>query len=59
MKRAKDFPRILLYREHTDMRKQSLGLARLVESELKENPFNACLFVFGSVAAVVTCARVM
>lgn len=46
MKRAADFPRILLYRGPADMRKQSLGLAKLVEAELPESPFEECLFVF-------------
>ena len=46
MKRATDFPRILLYRGIADMRKQSFGLAKLVEEELEESPFSDCLFVF-------------
>lgn len=46
MKRSSDFPKILLCREPTDMRKQSAGLAEVVETSLKENPFSDCLFIF-------------
>ena len=46
MKRARDFPNILLCRDHTDMRKQSNGLAEVVESVLGKNPFADTLYIF-------------
>lgn len=46
MKRAQDFPRILLHRGPCDMRKQAYGLAEVVEGHMKESPFSACLFIF-------------
>ena len=46
MKRASQFDRILLYKQPTDMRKQINGLAEMVESILKEDPFADHLFVF-------------
>ena len=46
MKRAKDFPQVLLCRSYTDMRKQSNGLAEIVESYLGKDPFAETLFVF-------------
>jgi len=46
MKRADDFPKILMFRGHADMRKQAIGLADVVQQVMKENPFNDCLFLF-------------
>lgn len=46
MKRASDFPKILICTEPTDMRKQSVGLSIIVESHLKEKPFGEYLFIF-------------
>ena len=46
MKRARDFRRILIFKGPMDMRKQSNGLAEVVEDIMKENPFEDCLFLF-------------
>ena len=46
MKRASQFKKIFLYKHPTDMRKQIVGLAEMVESVLKEDPFSDLLFVF-------------
>ena len=48
MKKASAFPKILLYRLPTDMRKQSNGLASVVEAELGENPFSETMFIFSN-----------
>lgn len=37
---------IYLYREPVDFRKQSLGLAAIVEQELGSNPFSGSLYAF-------------
>ncbi len=37
---------IYLYREPVDFRKQSNGLAAIVERELGHNPFSGCLYAF-------------
>jgi len=39
-------PLIFLYRYPVDFRKQSAGLAAIVEQELDHNPFERGLFVF-------------
>jgi len=39
-------PRIFLYREPVDFRKQSTGLAAIVERELGHNPFDGGLYAF-------------
>ena len=41
-----DLTDIYLYREPVDFRKQSNGLAALVEGELGHNPFSGGLYVF-------------
>lgn len=41
-----DMTDIYLYREPVDFRKQSNGLAALVEGELGHNPFSGRLYVF-------------
>ena len=46
MKDSKQFSQILIYLPPTDMRKQVAGLAVMVESVLKENPFDRSLFIF-------------
>ena len=46
MKRVADFPRVFLYREFADMRKQIAGLSALIEAVMELNPFDAALFVF-------------
>ncbi len=46
MKKAHDFNHIYLYREPVDMRKQTNGLAMLVEEVLKQNLFANFLFLF-------------
>jgi transposase len=46
MKKAHDFPKILLCRAACDMRKQAYGLAEVVEGHMKETPFENCLFLF-------------
>ena len=43
---ALTMPRIYLYREPVDFRKQSNGLAAIVEGELGHNPFSGGLYVF-------------
>jgi transposase len=43
---ALDLPRIFLYREPVDFRKQSAGLAAIVEHELGHNPFEGGLYAF-------------
>lgn len=49
MKPTKAFPKILLYRIPTDMRKQSASLALIVEQTLHESPFDEeCLYVFAN-----------
>ena len=39
-------PRVFLYRDAVDFRKQSNGLAAIVELELGHNPFDGGLYVF-------------
>jgi transposase len=39
-------PRIYLYRDAIDFRKQVNGLAALVERELEHNPFDGALYAF-------------
>jgi transposase len=39
-------PNIHLYRDPVDFRKQSLGLAAIVEQELGHNPFDGGLYAF-------------
>ena len=46
MKAANQFPKILLYRPYTDMRKQTMGLATIVEEQMRQNPFEDILFLF-------------
>lgn len=41
-----DMPQIFLYREPIDFRKQSAGLAAIVERELGHNPFDGGLYAF-------------
>ena len=41
-----DTPRVFLYRNAVDFRKQSNGLAAIVELELGHNPFDGGLYVF-------------
>jgi transposase len=41
-----DMPRVCLYRDAVDFRKQSNGLAAIVELELGYNPFDGGLYVF-------------
>jgi transposase len=41
-----DAPQIFLYRDPIDFRKQSLGLAAIVEQELGRNPFEGGLYAF-------------
>lgn len=41
-----DIPNIYLYRDAIDFRKQSNGLAAIVERELGHNPFDGGLYVF-------------
>ncbi|MCP3661995.1 MAG: IS66 family insertion sequence element accessory protein TnpB, partial [Gammaproteobacteria bacterium] len=43
---ALDMTDIYLYREPVDFRKQSNGLAAIVEGELGHNPFSGGLYVF-------------
>lgn len=43
---AIELPRIFLYRDPVDFRKQSAGLAALVEGELGHNPFDGGLYAF-------------
>ena len=43
---ATNMPNIFLYRNPVDFRKQSGGLAAIVESELEHNVFNGGLYVF-------------
>ena len=43
---ALDMPEIYLYRQPVDFRKQSNGLAGIVERELGQNPFSGGLYVF-------------
>ena len=46
MKKSQDFKTIKLYLKPADMRKQSFGLAAIVERELALSPFGECLFIF-------------
>ena len=46
MKRVADFPKVLLYREFADMRKQITGLSAMIEEVLGLSPFEPALFVF-------------
>lgn len=46
MKRARDFKEIKICVAPTDMRKQSYGLASLVESAIGENPSTGSLYIF-------------
>lgn len=46
MKRVLDFPRVFVYREFTDMRKQITGLSAMIEGVLGVSPFEPALFVF-------------
>lgn len=41
-----DIPRVFLYRDAVDFRKQSHGLSAIVELELGHNPFDGGLYVF-------------
>jgi transposase len=41
-----DIPRVFLYRDAVDFRKQSNGLAAIVELELGHNPFDGDLYLF-------------
>ena len=43
---AIDAPQIFLYRDPIDFRKQSIGLAAIVEQELGRNPFEGGLYAF-------------
>ena len=43
---AVDMPRVFLYRDAVDFRKQSNGLAAIVELALGHNPFDGGLYVF-------------
>ena len=43
---ASNMPNIFLYREPVDFRKQSNGLAAIVERELEHNVFDGGLYVF-------------
>ena len=43
---AENMPNIFLYREPVDFRKQSNGLAAIVERELEHNVFDGGLYVF-------------
>jgi transposase len=43
---ANDMPKIFLYRLPVDFRKQSAGLAAIVEQELGHNPFDGGLYAF-------------
>ena len=43
---AESMPNIFLYREPIDFRKQSNGLAAIVERELEHNVFDGGLYVF-------------
>ena len=46
MKKASDFQEIKLYLAPADMRKQSYGLASLIENSLGENPSKGSLYIF-------------
>ena len=49
MKKAKDFQQIYLYRDPIDMRKQILGISRIVEDLMQQNPFDeGILYVFNN-----------
>jgi len=41
-----DMPKIYLYRDPVDFRKQSSGLAAIVESDIGHNPFEGGLYAF-------------
>ena len=41
-----EMPRIYLYREPVDFRKQANGLAALIEQELGHSPFTGALYAF-------------
>ena len=41
-----DMPALFLYRDPVDFRKQSAGLAAIVERELGHNPFDGGLYAF-------------
>ena len=41
-----ELPLIFLYRDPVDFRKQSAGLAAIVEQELEHNPFDGGLYAF-------------
>ena len=43
---ADDMPRIYLYRYPVDLRKDSAGLAAIVEREIGHNPFDGGLYAF-------------
>jgi len=43
---ATNIPKVCLYRDVVDFRKQSHGLAAIVELELGHNPFDGGLYVF-------------
>ncbi len=45
---AQDMPKIYLYRDPVDFRKQSAGLAAIVEQELGHNPFDGGLYAFSN-----------
>lgn len=46
MKRVADFPKVFLYREYADMRKQISGLSVVVQEIMGMDPFERALFVF-------------
>ena len=46
MKRVADFPKVFLYREFADMRKQIAGLSAMIEAVMGLSPFEPALFVF-------------
>ena len=43
---ALDMPKIYLYRDPVDFRKQSAGLAAIVEGDIGHNPFDGGLYAF-------------
>ena len=45
---AQNMPKIYLYRDPVDFRKQSAGLAAIVEQELGHNPFDGGLYAFSN-----------
>ncbi len=45
---AQDMPKVYLYRDPVDFRKQSAGLAAIVEQGLGHNPFDGGLYAFSN-----------